>query len=353
MSSGQRIRTIASVLVMGMLASCAGSSLGDSVQQSLEADPQLEETTPLQAEKTAVTDATEEEPEVTAATDSPNAAADNREQDATEIATAPKPGDADFVGPVWTNPSNTATTVDTASGADSPTSGDLNLSGVPADLQPYIQDLRQLGVIAIASAANNEDAATSPYNQPISRQEYARWLFDSYNAIYADEPGERLRAGSSADEPAFQDVSPTNPAYAEIQGLAEAGIIPSAFTGNSTDVNFRPDAPLTRADLILWKIPLDTQAALPTTTPEAVTQAWGFQDTGSIDPMALRAIAADFQLGDFANIRRAFGYTTLFRPDKTVSRAEAAAVLWRFGTPTEGYTAAEPQTQNASTMSEE
>ena len=131
-----------------------------------------------------------------------------------------------------------------------------------------------------------------------------------------------------------------------IQGLAEAGIIPSAFTGNSTAVNFRPDAPLVREDLILWKVPLDTRSALPTTSPEAVTETWGFQDTAQIEPMALRAIAADYQLGDFSNFRRAFGYTTLFRPDKAVTRAEAAATLWRFGNQTEGRTAAEVESEN-------
>jgi hypothetical protein len=161
--------------------------------------------------------------------------------------------------------------------------------------------------------------------------------------LYADEPGERLRPGTPNAEPAFQDVPTTAPNFAAIQGLAEAGIIPSAWTGNSTDVTFRPDAPLTREDLILWKVPLDTQTALPQTNPEAVTQTWGFQDTPSIEPLALRAITADYQLGDFSNIRRAFGYTTLFRPDKPVTRAEAAAVLWRFGTPTDGRSAADVQ----------
>ena len=138
----------------------------------------------------------------------------------------------------------------------------------------------------------------------------------------------------------FQDVPTTDPDFAAIQGLAAAGILPSALTGNSTAVTFQPDAPLAREDLILWKIPLDTRSALPTTSPEAVTGTWGFQDTASIEPLALRAVAADFQLGDLANIRRAFGYTTLFRPDKAVTRAEAAAVLWRFGTQTDGNSAA-------------
>jgi hypothetical protein len=87
---------------------------------------------------------------------------------------------------------------------------------------------------------------------------------------------------------------------------------------------------------VLWKVPLDTRAILPTATVEAVQAAWGFQDAATIEPLALRAVLADRQTGDFANILRAFGFTTLFQPKRAVSQAEAAAVLWRFGHQTEG-----------------
>ena len=92
---------------------------------------------------------------------------------------------------------------------------------------------------------------------------------------------------------------------------------------------------------MLWKVPLDIHRALPQTTPEAVAERWGFQDVAQVEPLALRAVAADFELGDFSNLRRAFGYTILLQPNQAVTRAEAAAVLWRFGTQTEGRTAAE------------
>jgi len=334
MSNGKTIRAIASLLVLGLLTGCAGSSVGESVQQSLEADPQLEESPPFGS------NSTDESAEDETATDPAD--------ESTEAATATDTGDRgepEFAGPERPAPSNSRPS--SAANNRNRDTATVPLTGVPADLQTYIRDLRSLNVIDLtASTTDGErtgNGERSPFTQTITRREYARWLFDSYNAIYADEPSERLRPGSPSDEPAFQDVSPDDSGFAEIQGLAEAGLIPSAFTGNSTDVNFRPDAPLTREELILWKVPLDLRAALPTTTPEAVKTAWGFQDTASIDPLALRAIAADHQLGDFANFRRAFGYTTLFRPDKTVSRAEAAAVLWRFGTQTDGVTAAEVQ----------
>jgi len=82
---------------------------------------------------------------------------------------------------------------------------------------------------------------------------------------------------------------------------------------------------------------------LPSASIDAVKQTWGFQDVSKIDPKALRAVLADFQNGEFANIRRVFGYTTLFQPKKPVTRAEAAATLWYFGSQGEGLSAKEAQ----------
>jgi hypothetical protein len=93
--------------------------------------------------------------------------------------------------------------------------------------------------------------------------------------------------------------------------------------------------------MVLWKVPLDTRQALPNANLETVKQTWGFQDIGKIDPKALRAVLADFQNSEKSSIRRVFGYTTLFQPKKPVTRAEAAASLWYFGTQGEGISAAD------------
>jgi hypothetical protein len=93
----------------------------------------------------------------------------------------------------------------------------------------------------------------------------------------------------------------------------------------------------------LWKVPLDIRQALPAASLDAVKQTWGFQDVGKIDPKALRAVLADFQNGDQSNIRRVFGYTTLFQPKKPVTRAEAAAAIWYLGSQGEGISAKEAQ----------
>ena len=95
-------------------------------------------------------------------------------------------------------------------------------------------------------------------------------------------------------------------------------------------------------------MPLDTRQALPEASISAVAQAWGFQDADKIEPRTLQADLAAYQNGAFATIRRAFNYTTLFQPDKAATRAEGAAVLWRFGKSAEGITAAEIRNPNSS-----
>ncbi len=287
------------VLVTG----CAGGSVGRSLEKSLEADPQLQNQSPSGQDQTPVTPAP-----------------------APPVA---PPGERPVIGPVpppnWGRPSSPAP----AGASTAPW-----LASVPEDLRPYLQDWLALGLAGM-------ETSTFQPNQGITRGQYAEWLFTANNRFYGDQPGKRLRSAASGSKPAFQDVPTSHPNYGAIQGLAEAGIIPSALSGSSTAVNFRPDAPLTRETLVLWKVPLDTRSPLPTATVEAVKTGWGFQDASQIDPFALRAVLADRQAGDFANILRAFGYTTLFQPKKAVSQAEAAAALWRFGGQTEGISAQE------------
>lgn len=338
--------TLISVVALGLLTSCVGSPLGDVVERSLEADPQLEEESSL--DNPSATDETETSDEVAdsrpeaddddTATSSPS----NAEPESDRVALTP---------PQYPPRTSTSTPTPTPTSEEvSFSESNLALEGVPAELQTYIKDLQALNLMDVSmpqtASANdaNTSASQSPFTQTATRREYARWLFQAHNTVYADQPGDRLRSATTTDEPVFQDVPRTDPAFGEIQGLAEAGIIPSTLTGNSTTVNFRPDAPLTREVAVLWKVPLDIRPALPNTTPQAVSETWGFQDISEIEPLALRAVAADFQLGDFSNIRRAFGYTTLFRPEKAVSRAEAAAMLWRFGNQTEGRAASDAVT---------
>jgi hypothetical protein len=266
----------------------------------------------------------------------------------TEVATnTNQPGSPDFIGPVLPN-SNAApaptTTPTTAPATITQTAQQFtDINKAPQQLQRYIQDLATLGVLTTSTnqAKGNTNTNLFEPGKVITRREYARWLIAANNAMYASNPAKQIRTVSETTQPAFTDVPKTNPDFAFIQGLAEAGIIPSTLSGDSTEVLFRPDAPLTREQLLLWKLPLDTRSALPTANLEAVKQTWGFQDAGKIDSRALRAVLADYQNGEQSNIRRVFGFTTLFQPKRTVTRAEAAAALWYFGTQGDGISAAD------------
>ncbi|MGJ3254438.1 MAG: S-layer homology domain-containing protein [Elainellaceae cyanobacterium] len=218
-----------------------------------------------------------------------------------------------------------------------------DINNAPEELRPYIEDLAQLGILTSSVSDTPDGASSNTFNpnQTVTRREFARWLFTANNTLYADQPAKRIRPATDSGQPAFQDVPRSDPDFEVIQGLAEAGLIPSPLSGDSTTVNFRPDAPLTRQDMLLWKLPLDVRRSLPTATVDAVQQTWGFQDAARIDPKSLKAVLADFQNGDMANIRRAFGYTTLLQPQKPVTRAEAAAALWYFGYQGEGLSAQE------------
>ncbi len=224
----------------------------------------------------------------------------------------------------------------------SPTAfSDLDSASEP--LRPYVEDLARLGVLTAEPA----DSTTFAPNRPVTRRQYARWLLETHNRLYADEPAQQLRLVTSSNTPAFQDLPASDPDFPIVQGLTEAGIVPSPLSGADTVVRFRPDEPLSREDLLRWKVPLDLRRALPTATLDAVKETWGFQDTSRVTPDALPALLSDFQNGDRSIVRRAFGYTTLFQPQKAVTRAEAAASLWSFGYQSESRTVEEiSQTAN-------
>ncbi|MEM7726790.1 MAG: S-layer homology domain-containing protein [Cyanobacteria bacterium P01_A01_bin.45] len=262
----------------------------------------------------------------------------NSRTDGTENS-QPSPGSPNFIGPVL--PKN-------SSPSSSESSPNSNLNKVPLQLQTYIQDVLALGILEETStqakttqAKNNSVSSTKQLelNKNITRGQYARLLVNTYNRMYANLPAKQIRLASEGSKAAFTDVPPTHPDFSFIQGLADAGLIPSSLSGDSSQVLFQPNAPLIREQLVLWKAPLDTRQALPQATINSIEKTWGFQDAGKINSKALRAVFADFQNGDKSTIRRVFGYTTLFQPKKPVTHAEALAALWYFGTESEGVSA--------------
>ncbi len=189
----------------------------------------------------------------------------------------------------------------------------------------YLTELSELGVLSPTEAQKTLGSI-------VNRREYARWLVAAHNKVYQANPSQQLKPATADTSPSFADVSANDPDFIAIQSLANAGIIPSTLSSDNSSAMFQPDLPLTREELILWKVPLDYRQALPHASVAVVQKNWGFQDTAKISPAMLSSVLADYQNGDKSNIRRAFGYTTLFQPQKPVTLAEALSTIWYFGT---------------------
>ncbi len=216
-----------------------------------------------------------------------------------------------------------------------------DLDEVPEQLQQPLESVAALSILTPYTGKENVELSKFAPNEVVTRGEYARWLITANNRYYSDNPGNKIYIAAKTKQSAFKDVKQNHPDFEAIQSLAEAGLIPSRLTEDSTNLLFRPNAPLTRENLITWKVPLDTRQSLPQASIKALEESWGFQDAADINSSAIRAAYEDFQNGDRSNIRRIFGYTTLFQPKKPVTRAEAAASLSYFGFQGDGITAKE------------
>ncbi|MEM1367444.1 MAG: S-layer homology domain-containing protein [Cyanobacteria bacterium P01_H01_bin.15] len=224
------------------------------------------------------------------------------------------------------------TTSDLETGSESSPLTAEQLDQVPVSIRPYVKELAALGVLAIA----NEPFVP---NAPISRRLFARWLIETHNLFFADQTSQQLRLASPNEEPIFTDVQSDNPQFPYIQTLAQTGIVSSPLAGDGTATRFMPDKPLTRETLLKWKVPLDRQAGIGPATLTQIQQTWGFQDATQIQPQAYGALVADYENAEHSNVRRSFGFTTLFQPEKIVTQAEAAAALWSFGLQAQAVTA--------------
>nr|XP_023914888.1 uncharacterized protein LOC112026435 isoform X2 [Quercus suber] len=169
-----------------------------------------------------------------------------------------------------------------------------------------------------------------------TRREYARWLVSASSALSRNTTSKVYPAMyiENVSELAFDDITPKDPDFSSIQGLAEAGLIASKLSRkdmlSSLDEDqspfyFSPESPLSRQDLISWKMALEKRQL-----PEAdrkLHQISGFIDIDKIHPDACPALVADISAGEQGIIALAFGYTRLFQPDKPVTNAQAAIAL--------------------------
>ncbi|KAL6123223.1 hypothetical protein ACLB2K_075745 [Fragaria x ananassa] len=178
-----------------------------------------------------------------------------------------------------------------------------------------------------------------PDVQPVdlcTRREYARWLVSASSALSRNSISKVYPAMyiENITELAFDDITPEDLDFPSIQGLAESGLISSKLSRRDMDSSldedegpyyFSPASPLSRQDLVSWKMALEKRHLLEADR-KVLHQISGFIDTDKIHPDACPALVADLS-GEQGIIALAFGYTRLFQPNKPVTKAQAAIAL--------------------------
>ncbi|XP_021676794.2 uncharacterized protein LOC110662203 isoform X2 [Hevea brasiliensis] len=203
-------------------------------------------------------------------------------------------------------------------------------------LVPAIVDQAQGQALAALQVLKVIEADVLP-SDLCTRREYARWLVAASSALSRNTLSKVYPAMyiENATELAFDDITADDPDFSSIQGLAEAGLISSRlssgdlFSSSNEDQGpyyFSPESPLSRQDLVSWKMALEKRQ-LPEADGKILYQLSGFRDIDKINPDAWPALIADLSTGDQGIISLAFGCTRLFQPDKPVTKAQAAVAL--------------------------
>ncbi|KAJ7543792.1 hypothetical protein O6H91_09G052800 [Diphasiastrum complanatum] len=199
-------------------------------------------------------------------------------------------------------------------------------------LVPAVVDQLQEQALAAMHGLKVIEAHTEAGNI-CTRREYARWLIAASHTLARSSAHKVFPAMyiENVSELAFDDVLPEDPDFPFIQGLAEAGLISSRLSDLNEEnienrVLFLPDSPLSRQDLVSWKVALE-QHNIPKIDNESLQTVSGFIDLEKIHKDALPALAVDVSAGERSITAMAFGYTRRFQPDKPVTIAQAAVAL--------------------------
>ncbi|WCJ36665.1 hypothetical protein M5689_017851 [Euphorbia peplus] len=231
-----------------------------------------------------------------------------------------------------------------------PFSGSFSSAGIPAP--SAVSEARQIspGKVLVPAAVDQAQGHALSALQVLkvieadvqpgdlcTRREYARWLVSASSALSRNTLSKVYPAMyiENATELAFDDITPNDPDFSSIQGLAEAGLISSRLSsydlvsssnGTHGSFYFSPESPLSRQDLVSWKMALEKRQ-LPEADKKVLYQLSGFRDIDKINPDAWPALIADLSATDQGIISLAFGCTRLFQPDKPVTKAQAAIAL--------------------------
>ncbi|KAJ7943222.1 S-layer domain containing protein [Quillaja saponaria] len=181
-----------------------------------------------------------------------------------------------------------------------------------------------------------------------TRREYARWLVRMSSLLERNLKNRVIPtiALSGSVITAFDDVSIEDPDFGFIQALAEAGIVHSKLSLGSNwssnyldsegNAKFFPDRFISRQDIIDWKAQLEYELTLgiidqllkpDLSAVQISSKKLGFMDGKEISPQASLALYMDMLAGNKSILRKVFGQTKRFQPNKPSTKAQTAVAL--------------------------
>ncbi|GAU21478.1 hypothetical protein TSUD_242010 [Trifolium subterraneum] len=168
-----------------------------------------------------------------------------------------------------------------------------------------------------------------------TRREFARWLV-KLNSCLERNPKHRIATIVSLSGfvvTAFDDINVDDPDFQYIQVLAEAGVVPSKLSSQNSSngcgsdykegVYFLPDRFVSRQDLMEWRTPLEYGFFSGIIDQVSIKKA-GYMDVKEITSPG---VYLDMLAGDSSIVRKVFGQSKRFQPNKPSTKAQAAVAL--------------------------
>jgi len=185
-----------------------------------------------------------------------------------------------------------------------------------------------LGVFGNATSGKFNPYGTVP------RAQYVRWLVVANNIYFKGQPDKQIRLAEANSDQAFVDVPKSNPDFKYIQGMVNSG-----FVIGIDKNHFAPNRTLTREEMIAILMSRDANSsALPKAGPPS---SWNYSAGGwslVVDFTDRNKISKPywgaFQLNNgggnslaVQEIKRIYGNTKIFYPQKLVTRGDTAVAL--------------------------
>lgn len=175
----------------------------------------------------------------------------------------------------------------------------------------------------------NPTTGTFNPDGPVTRAQYVDWLVTANNVYFKDTPAGQIRLASANSDAAFVDVPKSNPYFAQIEGMADAG-----YVIGIDKTHFAPDRPLTREELVAIQVSRYRNGAASDPMKSASSMyCVHLDDAASISKPYWGAFNTDQCTGFNGqdDLHRIFGSVRTLHPQKPVTRAEVATALEKVG----------------------